>query len=102
MAGSFDLYDPAVAARDAIRALGYEDAFVVRFVDGERLRASRPEPSLLAEERASAVGADVLSPRPVGATLGDAAPIEGAAPSTAVNDEGGATSVPTRREDIPT
>lgn len=51
MAGSFDAYDAAVEARDAIRALGYEDAFVVRFVDGERVVASRPEPDVLAEER---------------------------------------------------
>ena len=47
MAGSFNAYDPAVVARDAIRALGYEDAFVVRFVDGERVRGSRPEPEAL-------------------------------------------------------
>ena len=53
MAGSFDLYDVAVDARDAIRALGYSDAFVVRFVDGERVvGSSRPDPDELALERA--------------------------------------------------
>ena len=55
MAGSFNAYDPAVVARDAIRALGYEDAFVVRFVDGERVRGSRPEPEALAEERSRSI-----------------------------------------------
>jgi cell division septation protein DedD len=103
MAGSFDLYDPAVAARDAIRALGYEDAFVVRFVDGERVRASRPEPELLAEERASVVGKDVLAPRPVGAALAQAnGPAAGESPAIASNTGGGAGPLPTRREDIPT
>lgn len=51
MAGSFDAYDPAVVARDAIRSLGYDDAFVVRFVDGERVRGSRPPVDELAQER---------------------------------------------------
>lgn len=54
MAGSFDAYDPAVEARDAIRALGYADAFVVRFMDGERVRGARPAPAALAEERREA------------------------------------------------
>ena len=53
MAGSFDAYDPAVVARDAIRALGYSDAFVVRFMDGERVRAARPPAEELAAERAA-------------------------------------------------
>ena len=103
MAGSFDLYDPAVAARDAIRALGYEDAFVVRFVDGERVRASRPEPELLAEERASVAGRDVLTPRPVGAAVGaiNASP-EGRPMASAPISGVGESPLPTRREDIPT
>jgi len=103
MAGSFDLYDPAVAARDAIRALGYEDAFVVRFVDGERVRASRPEPALLEEERASVAGTDVLSPRPVGAALSEVSPAEDGGRSTVSGSaEAGSQPLPTRREDIPT
>ena len=103
MAGSFDLYDPAVAARDAIRALGYADAFVVRFVDGERVRASRPEPELLAEERASVVGRDVLAPRPVGAAMAEASgPAVDGSSSNASNAGAGAGALPTRREDIPT
>lgn len=93
MAGSFDAYDPAVIARDAIRALGYTDAFVVRFVDGERL-SGRPEPEALAEERERQ--------RPVvGGETGSAA-----VGSPAATDAGGAggagNALPVRREDIPT
>jgi len=51
LAGSFDAYDAAVVARDAIRELGYSDAFVVRFVGGERVRAARPDADRLAVER---------------------------------------------------
>ena len=54
MAGSFGAYDPAVVARDAIRAMGYEDAFVVRFVDGERVRGARPAAQDLLAERENA------------------------------------------------
>ena len=96
MAGSFNAYDPAVVARDAIRALGYEDAFVVRFVDGERVRGSRPEPEALAEERNRAIEVVVE-----GAVAGEPARPDALAenvPRTEVREEG----VPTRREDIPT
>ncbi|MDG2425098.1 MAG: SPOR domain-containing protein, partial [Flavobacteriales bacterium] len=40
MAGSFEEMGPAVQARDAIRDLGYSDAFVVKYVDGQRVALS--------------------------------------------------------------
>ena len=95
MAGSFDAYDRAVEARNAIRELGYEDAFVVRFVDGVRVRASRPAPELLAAERQEQGRINVRpdeSPAGVGGAGVAANGLEG----------NGAAEVPTRREDIPT
>jgi hypothetical protein len=38
-AGIFTIYRDAVSARDAIRQLGYKDAFVIAYLDGERLSA---------------------------------------------------------------
>lgn len=38
-AGIFTIYRDAVAAKDAIRQLGYKDAFVIAYLDGERLSA---------------------------------------------------------------
>ena len=102
MAGSFDVYDAAVSARDAIRALGYEDAFVVRFVDGERVRASRPEPALLAQERAASAGTNVGSPRPVGAEVAAVNVAAETNPENASDLTSGPNPLPTRREDIPT
>ncbi|MGB1072584.1 MAG: SPOR domain-containing protein [Flavobacteriales bacterium] len=94
MAGSFDAYDPAVVARDAIRALGYSDAFVVRFVDGERVRGSRPAPEALAQERSdlAAVGRAPVSP--------STSTSEVSAGTESVGATAGA--IPTRREDIET
>ncbi|MEC8597100.1 MAG: SPOR domain-containing protein [Bacteroidota bacterium] len=77
LAGSFDAYDAAVVARDAIRDLGYSDAFVVRFVGGERVRAARPDADRLAVERSV---------------------LPEAAASTAV----GVAGMPVEAEDIPT
>ena len=104
MAGSFDAYDPAVVARDAIRAMGYTDAFVVRFVDGERARGARPAPEDLAEERAQARTAGMSL-----AAVGNA-PVEDEASGS--NSEAGnvgvapapvvSVAVPTRPEDIET
>jgi len=102
MAGSFDVYDAAVSARDAIRALGYEDAFVVRFVDGERVRASRPEPALLAQERAASAGTNVGSPRPLGAEVVAVNVAAETNPENASDLTSGPNPLPTRREDIPT
>ena len=102
MAGSFDVYDAAVSARDAIRALGYEDAFVVRFVDGERVRASRPEPALLAQERAASAGTNVGSPRPLGAEVVAVNVAAETNPENASDLTSGPDPLPTRREDIPT
>ena len=97
MAGSFDAYDPAVVARDAIRALGYSDAFVVRFVDGERVRAARPPAEELAAER---------SDRPVEvAGLGQSASEEAAAMGAGRVNAAAAretSAMPSRAEEIPT
>ena len=97
MAGSFDAYDPAVVARDAIRALGYSDAFVVRFVDGERVRAARPPAEELAAER---------SDRPVEVTgLGQIASEEAAAMGAGRVNAAAAretSAMPSRAEEIPT
>lgn len=105
MAGSFDAYDPAVVARDAIRALGYSDAFVVRFVDGERVSgASRPDAVDLAEERrvrAAVPGMDALAVAETGAGLPVTAVSEGAPGSVSVG-AGGVGESPTRPEEIPT
>ena len=94
MAGSFDAYDPAVVARDAIRALGYSDAFVVRFVDGERVRGSRPAPEALAQERLDL------------ATVGRVPASSSTSPSPVSSDPetvgARADAIPTRREDIET
>jgi hypothetical protein len=94
MAGSFDAYDPAVVARDAIRALGYSDAFVVRFVDGERVRGSRPAPDALAQERSdlAAVG---RVPESSSTSTSEVSEGAGSVGATAV-------AIPTRREDIDT
>ncbi len=94
MAGSFSAYDAAVIARDAIRGLGYKDAFVVRFVDGERVvGSSRPEPSDLAvereEERQNAAGLV-------------AAPVASEFPLERRGGASSAVSVPRVKEDIPT
>ena len=91
MAGSFSAYDAAVLARDAIRELGYEDAFVVRFVDGQRVvGSSRPEPADLAVEReverTNAANIDVASVATV--PDGDRREVE--------------TVIPRVKEDIPT
>jgi len=64
LAGSFDAYDSAVEARDAIRALGYSDAFVVRFVSGERVRAARPDAEELALERDQVASEDLAQITP--------------------------------------
>ena len=90
MAGSFDAYDPAVVARNAIRALGYSDAFVVRFVEGERVRGARPAPEVLAQERSdlAAVGRE-----PVSSSTSEV--------SEGIESVGAtAAAIPTRREDI--
>ena len=42
-AGVFSKYRSAVEARDAIRAKGYNDAFVVAYVDGERLTGAQAQ-----------------------------------------------------------
>ena len=103
MAGSFDAYDPAVVARDAIRALGYQDAFVVRFVDGERVRGSRPPAEELAAERSTvaqtsgAVAAEASVAPVVDVDQADAAGTE--AETIEVTT---AVGLPQRREDIPT
>lgn len=89
MAGSFDYYDDATVARDAIRALGYEDAFVVRFTDGVRVGSARPEPELLAEERQERPAAGAV---PAGSPANGSSAGNGAIP----------VPVPTRAEDIPT
>ena len=100
LAGSFDAYDPAVEARDAIRELGYSDAFVVRFVGGERVRAARPEAELLASER-SAASTEVDSAKPVS---GDAGPAvsDSVTGGVGVDAESTETSIPVVAEDIPT
>ena len=97
MAGSFDGYDPAVVARDAIRSLGYSDAFVVRFVDGERVRASRPPVEDLAVERAIR-----LELADVRARAGD--PEAGSSTIEVGEVESGnaVSGAPTRAEEIPT
>ncbi len=94
MAGSFDAYDRAVDARDAIRGLGYEDAFVVRFVDGERVSGARPAAEDLAVERVRS-NADRLPEDGGSASIGTGT---GASSSRGVTE----VAIPTRREDIPT
>ena len=100
MAGSFDAYDPAVVARDAIRALGYQDAFVVRFVDGERVRGSRPPAEELAVERSVAAQtsevAEASSSPDVGGQNG------AVRAETESTETMPAAGLPQRREDIPT
>ncbi|MCH1582722.1 MAG: SPOR domain-containing protein [Flavobacteriales bacterium] len=103
MAGSFDAYDPAVEARDAIRALGYQDAFVVRFVDGERVRGSRPPAEELAEERNAVLetsGAEIAASSPSAPGAG----VQSAPAGTALDpvEETPVLGLPQRREDIPT
>ena len=94
MAGSFDAYDPAVDARDAIRSLGYEDAFVVRFVDGERVRGARPAAEELVVER-ERISADR---KPEDGRSTSAAMETGASAGVGFSEG----TLPTRREDIPT
>lgn len=94
MAGSFDAYDPAIQARNAIRALGYEDAFVVRFKDGERVTGARPDAPELAAERARTGGGEP-SVRPAG-RVDDVAGTVGSDPGVAEAE------APARKEDIPT
>ena len=105
LAGSFDAYDAAVVARDAIRELGYSDAFVVRFVGGERVRAARPDADRLAVERSvlpTATG------RPASQTAGSgvAAPGPGASdvriPESAASTAVAVAGMPVVAEDIPT
>jgi hypothetical protein len=97
LAGSFDAYDPAVVARDAIRALGYSDAFVVRFVDGVRVvGASRPDVTELAEERRVRASVPNLD------EVADAGPVPVDNPGTVRAEEVREGELPTRPEDIPT
>ena len=105
LAGSFDAYDAAVVARDAIRELGYSDAFVVRFVGGERVRAARPDADRLAVERSVLPEA---TSRPASQTTGSgvADPGPGASdartPESAASTAVAAAGVPVEAEDIPT
>jgi len=53
-AGLFKKYDQALEARDEIRSKGYSDAFVVAYVDGERLTGAQARSILdQAKEKAS-------------------------------------------------
>ena len=106
LAGSFDAYDSAVVARDVIRSMGYEDAFVVRFVDGERVRAPRPPADALALERAEMAesGNPVTSDEPESLVEGSASssvtPDESSELETTRQDGARSTAIPTTKEEI--
>jgi hypothetical protein len=61
MAGSFADMSPAMQARDAIRDLGYSDAFVVKYVDGERVVMDYANSTSLAVAQPTAPQAPVAS-----------------------------------------
>jgi hypothetical protein len=61
MAGSFADMSPAMQARDAIRDLGYSDAFVVKYVDGERVVMDYANSTSLAVPQPPAPQAPVAS-----------------------------------------
>ena len=108
LAGSFDAYDRAVSARDVIRSMGYEDAFVVRFVDGERVRAPRPPADALALERDELAqsGNTAIGDEPMTLEQEDALPLAtaevGIVLETTLQDDPRPTAIPTTEEEIAT
>lgn len=90
-AGLFKSYNGAVDAREVIRGMGYSDAFVVAYVDGERLTGAQAR-DILAQARA----AEAEQPDPEQKT---AAPPERAEPAAALSQTESASAA--EMPDIP-
>jgi hypothetical protein len=66
--GLFPVYRDAMAARDAIRAMGYNDAFVVAYLDGEKLSPQEARYIIQQTEATTATGNETAQAAPTTGT----------------------------------